>query len=206
MESASSTREGSRRERVLAAALEVFARYGFRKASMDEIARAAAISRQGLYVQFDSKQALFRAAVRHELDTALGEASRSLDEDGVALEQRVVAALDAWLGRYVGSMLASDIGRLLQDPAMQLEDIVDPTSAAFDDRLAAAIATALSGKDRRRLRVTPEEIAGALHTAAQGAKYLSTARQESREAFVARTTAAVRVIFAGLDTTAKRKR
>jgi len=199
-----STPDGTRQERVLAVALEVFGRYGFRKASMDEIARSADISRQGLYLHFANKDALFRAAVRQELDTALGDVSCCLNEEGVGLERRAVAALDAWLGRYVGSMLASDIGHLLQNPAMQLGDIVDPASAAFDARLAAAIAAAMSENDRRRLGVTPEEIAGALHTVAQGAKYLSNARAESREEFVARMTAAVRVVFAGFGTTAKR--
>jgi AcrR family transcriptional regulator len=199
-----STPDSARQERVLAVALEVFGRYGFRKASMDEIARSADISRQGLYLHFANKDALFRAAVRQELDTALGDVSRCLNEEGVGLERRAVAALDAWLGRYVGSMLGSDIGNLLQNPTMQLGDMVDPASAAFDARLAAAIAAAMSENDRRRLGVTPEEIAGALHTVAQGAKYLSNARAESREEFVARMTAAVRVVFAGFGTTAKR--
>src|SRR3954467_140882 len=123
MSSVPSTPDSGRRERVLAAALETFGRYGFRKASMDEIARSADISRQGLYLHFANKEALFRAAVRQELDTALGDVSRCLGEEGVGLERRVVAALDAWLGRYVGTMLAPDIGRLLQSPAMQLGDI-----------------------------------------------------------------------------------
>ena len=204
MASKSSTTDRTRPERVLAAALEVFGRYGFRKTSMDEVARSADISRQGLYLHFASKEALFRAAVRQELDTALADASRCLNEEGVALDQRVVAALDAWLGRYVGSMLASDIGNLLQNPAMQLGDLVDPAIAACGARLAAAIAAAMSDSDRRRLGVTPEEIAGALLTVAQGAKYLSNALVESREEFVARMTAAVRVVFAGFGTTAKR--
>ena len=204
MSSIVSTPDSARQERVLAVALEVFGRYGFRKASMDEIARSADISRQGLYLHFANKEALFRAAVRQELETALGDVSRCLNEEGVGLERRAVAALDAWLGRYVGSMLASDIGNLLQNPAMQLGDMVDPAIAAFDARLAAAIAAAMSENDRRRLGVTPEEIAGALHTVAQGAKYLSNARKESREEFVARMAAAVRVVFAGFGTTAKR--
>ena len=196
--------DSARRERILAAALEVFGRYGFRKASMDEIARSADISRQGLYLHFASKDALFRAAVSHELDTALGEVSRSLDEEGVGLEQRVVAALDAWLGRYVGSMLAPDIRNLLQNRAMQLGDIVEPARAAFAARLAAAIAAGTSEKDRRQLGVTPQDITEALHTVAQGAKYLSNAGAESREECVARMTAAVRVVFAGFGTTATR--
>jgi TetR/AcrR family transcriptional regulator of autoinduction and epiphytic fitness len=199
-----SSPDRTRQERVLVAALGVFGRYGFRKASMDEIARSADISRQGLYLRFGNKDALFRAAVRQELDTALGEAARCLDEEGVGLEQRVVGALDAWLGRYIGSMLAPDIRNLLQNPAMQLGDIVDPARAAFNAQLAAAIAAAMSEKDRRRLGVTPEEIAGALHTVTQGAKYLSNAYVESREEFVARLAAAVHVVFAGLGNAATR--
>jgi TetR/AcrR family transcriptional regulator, regulator of autoinduction and epiphytic fitness len=204
MASRASIPESARQQRVLAVALEVFGRYGFRRASMDEIARSADMSRQGLYLHFANKEALFRAAVRKELDAALGDVDRCLTEEGVGLEQRVVAALDAWLGRYVGSLLASDIGNLLQDPAMELADIVDPARAAFGARLEAAIAAAMSEKDRRRLGVTPQEVAAAVHTVAQGAKYLSNVRAESREQFLARMTAAVRVVFAGFGATARR--
>ena len=206
MSSISSPSGNAREERLLAAALQVFGRYGFRKTSMDEIARSADISRQGLYLRFASKDALFRAAVRHELDTALGEVSRCLDEEGVGLERRVVAALDAWLGRYVGSMLTPDLGSLLQNPAMRLGDVVNPAVGSFDDRLAAAIAAAMSENDVKRLGVTPEETAAALLTVAQGAKYLSNALAESREEFVGRLTAAVHVLFAGLGNAAKAKR
>src|SRR3954464_13592145 len=147
MSSVPSTPDSGRRERVLAAALEPFGRYGFGKAPMDEIARSADIPRQGLYLHFANKDALFRAAVRQELDTALGASARCLDEEGVGLEPRVVAALDAWLGRYVGSMLASDIGNLIQSPAIHLADIVDPATDAFYARLGAAIAAAMPKND-----------------------------------------------------------
>ena len=206
MPSISSHSGNAREERILAAALQVFARYGFRKASMDDIARSADISRQGLYLRFASKDALFRAAVRHELDTALSEVSRCLDEEGVGLERRVVGALDAWLGRYVGSMLTLDLGSLLRNPAMRLDDVVNPAVGSFDDRLAAAIAAAMSENDVKRLGVTPAEIAAALLTVAQGARYLSNALTESREEFVGRLTAAVHVLFAGLGNAAKAKR
>src|SRR6187200_512268 len=131
MTSMTSTADGARREHVLTVALEVFGRYGFRKASMDEIARSADISRQGLYLYFANKDALFRAAVRQELDRALAEVARCLSEEGVGLERRVVAALDAMLGRHVGSMLPADIGNLIENPAMQVDDLVEPASAAF---------------------------------------------------------------------------
>jgi TetR/AcrR family transcriptional regulator, regulator of autoinduction and epiphytic fitness len=203
MVSTPSTQDGTR-DRALAAALEVFGRYGFRKTSMEDVARAADMSRQGLYLHFANKDALFRAAVRQELDTALDEVSRCLNQKGVGLERRIVAALDVWLGRYVGSMLGSEIGNMFQNPAMQLGDIVDPAVAAFDARLAATIAAAMQEKDRRRLGVTPDEIVDAVHAVGQGARYLSTARGESREEFVTRLTVAVRVVFAGFGAAATR--
>jgi AcrR family transcriptional regulator len=203
MTSISSTASTSRQDRVLAVALDVFGRYGYRKTSMDEVARAADISRQGLYLYFASKEALFRAAVRQELGAALADASRALDDDGAPLDQRVVGALDGWLGRYVGSRLASDIAGLLQNPVVQLGDMVGAASAAFDAHLAATIAAAMTGDDLQRLGVTPEEIATALHTVGQGAKYLSSSLEESRAEFVARVRAAVRVVFAGFGATAR---
>ncbi|MCU1362218.1 MAG: hypothetical protein JWM55_46 [Acidimicrobiaceae bacterium] len=184
--------DSTRQEQVLSVALEVFGRYGFRKTSMDEVARSADISRQGLYLYFASKEALFRAAVRQELDTALTEASRCLDEENVALEDRVVGALDAWMGRFVGSMLASDIGNMLENSAMQLGDMATEFSAAFEARLSSAIAKATT--DRRRLGVMPEEITGMLHAVGKGWRF----QVDSRSEFVAKVTVAVRLVFAGL--------
>jgi hypothetical protein len=106
---------------------------------------------------------------------------------------RVVGAVDAWLGRYVESMLAADIGNLLEDSAVQLGDIVAEYVAKFDARLASAIAVSTSARDRRRLGVTPDEIAAVLHTLGQGCKY----QVDSRTEFVAKLTAAVRLVFAG---------
>jgi TetR/AcrR family transcriptional regulator of autoinduction and epiphytic fitness len=185
--------DSARQEYVLSVALEVFGRYGFRKTSMDEVARSADISRQGLYLYFASKEALFRAAVHQELDTALAEASRCLDEETVAVEDRVVAALDAWMGRFVGSMLAADIGNMLENSAMQLGDMATEFSAAFEARLSSAIAKATTESDRRQLGVTPEEITGMLHAVGKGWRF----QVDSRSAFVAKVTVAVRLVFAG---------
>jgi AcrR family transcriptional regulator len=191
--------DSARREQVLSVALEVFGRYGFRKTSMDEVARSAEISRQGLYLYFASKEALFRAAVRQELDTALSEASRCLDEENVGLEDRVAAALDAWMGRFVGSMLASDIANMLENSAMQLGDMAAEFSAAFEARLSSAIAAGTTETDRRQLGVTPEEITGTLHAVGKGWRF----QVDSRSEFVANVTSAVGLVFAGFTTITK---
>lgn len=199
MASAQSAADNARKDHVLSVALEVFGRYGFRKTSMDEVARAADISRQGLYLYFASKEALFRAAVRQELDNALRDAALCLDEEGVTLDNAVIAALDAWLGRFVGSMLAPDIGKLLDNSAMQLGDMVSQASAAFDALLAQAITTATTAEDRRELGVTAEEVTEILHILGRGWKFQASSRAE----FVAKMSTAVRLIFAGLAITTK---
>jgi TetR/AcrR family transcriptional regulator of autoinduction and epiphytic fitness len=191
--------DGPRQEHVLSAALEVFGRYGFRKTSMDAVARAADISRQGLYLYFANKEALFRAAVHQELDTAMSEASRCLDEESGVFEDRIIAALDAWMGRFVGSMLASDIGNMLENSAMQLGDMTTEFSAAFEARLSSAIAKATTKSDRRRLGVTPEDITGMLHAVGKGWRL----RVDSRSEFVANVTVAVKLVFASLTSTSE---
>src|SRR5262245_29785734 len=51
---------GERQEAIFAAAIAIFLRFGFKKTSMDDLARAAGLSRQGLYLHFASKDALFK--------------------------------------------------------------------------------------------------------------------------------------------------
>src|SRR5258706_15286706 len=92
----------SRHEALLEAAVGVFARYGFRKTSMDEVARAAGVSRQGLYLLFADKEELFRKAVAYKLTRQLSAAVAALSNERESLEARLVAACDEWAGRYVG--------------------------------------------------------------------------------------------------------
>jgi AcrR family transcriptional regulator len=56
-------RRAERREQILAAATQAFARSGFAATSLDDIAAAAGISRAILYRHFDSKTDLYRAVL-----------------------------------------------------------------------------------------------------------------------------------------------
>jgi AcrR family transcriptional regulator len=57
-----------RQNLILTAALGVFGRYGFKRTSMEDIAREAGISRASLYLSFENKSAIFMA-----LALAMGE-------------------------------------------------------------------------------------------------------------------------------------
>jgi AcrR family transcriptional regulator len=61
-------RRAERREQLLAAATQAFARTGFAATSLDDIAQAAGISRVLLYRHFDSKTDLYRAVLDRAID------------------------------------------------------------------------------------------------------------------------------------------
>lgn len=75
-----------RREAIMRAAYEVFAQYGFKRTSMDDIAKAAGVSRPALYQIFANKREIFRgiitAHISHvctELETLLARSDLELD-------------------------------------------------------------------------------------------------------------------------------
>ncbi|MFD4600810.1 TetR/AcrR family transcriptional regulator [Streptomyces sp. NPDC058464] len=177
-----------RREQVLAAALTVFATFGYRKTSMDAVARAADISRPGLYFLFSGKEELFRETMRQELDRALADVRTALAAPGADLGARLVAALDANLGRYVGTHLNEGVDDLLEHGTAQLHHMYDDYRDAFLDTLATAITD--SGWTPAG-DVTPRQIAEVLQAAGEGWKH----RVADRPEFVTKLRMAVGVVF-----------
>ncbi|MGR6919918.1 TetR/AcrR family transcriptional regulator [[Actinomadura] parvosata] len=167
-----------RREHVLAVALQVFARYGFRKASMDEVARAADISRPGLYFLFATKEELFRATVEHELQQGIAAVTDALSAPHLSLRERLVAAFDRWLGRYIEPG-ASDVGVLIETSAAPVGGLLAEYAARFDLLVATAIARHADAI--RAEHGTPEAVATVLHAIATGLKHQVTDREEFNE-------------------------
>ncbi|MEA2514917.1 MAG: TetR/AcrR family transcriptional regulator, fatty acid metabolism regulator protein [Thermomicrobiales bacterium] len=85
-------RSQTRRRRVLDAALEVFARDGYGDAAVDEIARASATSKGGVYFHFPSKQALFLCLLDEAAQLLVDRVERSM-----TAEENVTAKGDAAL-------------------------------------------------------------------------------------------------------------
>ena len=77
--------------RILDAALPVFVRFGFRKTSMADIARAAGISRASLYLSFNSKEDLFRAGSMRAQTRTMDEVATVLAGQGSAFERMEMA-------------------------------------------------------------------------------------------------------------------
>jgi AcrR family transcriptional regulator len=82
-----------KRGTILAAAFDVFINYGFRKTSMDDIARAAGMSRPALYQVFRNKTEIFRAASLSILENVGHEARAAFESDKPFVE-RLYDSLD----------------------------------------------------------------------------------------------------------------
>jgi AcrR family transcriptional regulator len=183
-----------RNEALLEAAVAVFARYGFRKASMDEVARAAGVSRQGLYLLFADKEELFRKAVTFRLTMQLRAAIAELSNQHHSLEARLIGACEEWAGRYVG-MLGGDAADLMCASTTLVGGTLAHYEAQFEKALADAIGGSALASYCISAGLAPAEVARAVHATARGLKQSSKSRQE----FVQGMTAAVRMFCAPLN-------
>jgi len=182
--------EGGRRKHVLMVALSTFARYGYRKTSMDDVARAADISRPGLYFLFSSKENLFRAAVIDTLEDDLDTAGRVLVDAGRPLRNRLIEAFDLWTGRYIGSM-AREVAVLIDtNPAL-----LGPIVRAYPQRFVGMITNALADVLPARRIGIAGDMARTLHSTAAGIKPEVATRGE----FVARMTVAIDLFLPALN-------
>lgn len=151
---------------IVEAGWAMFARYGYTKTTMSDIAGEAGVARQTVYNAFAGKEDILRAVVRHSGEMSLNEVLSawetvtSLDEK-VSVFQKL--GPEAW---YNAIMAAPDWGALM--------DGVNTAAAgelrALEEKWVAAIRKMLSdtlGSDRDDL----EEIARFLYSASKNAKY-----------------------------------
>ncbi len=108
-----------KRQAIFKAASDVFALYGFRRTSMQDIADAAGISRPALYLMFDNKEDLFRHLASHRQMQAIDEAISLLSSDGT-LEDRFVTAIRTYEKIFYESVAEMPHGAELADVNMSI--------------------------------------------------------------------------------------
>lgn len=79
-------------ETILEAALEVFSQHGFRGATLDQIAKAAGLSKPNLLYYFPSKVAIHRELIEGLMQTWL-DPLREIQEDGEPVEEMLAYVL-----------------------------------------------------------------------------------------------------------------
>jgi AcrR family transcriptional regulator len=173
--------EGARRRQLLDAALGVFLKFGFRKTSMDQVARAASVSRQGLYLHFSKKEELFRAVVQHALEEAFQAAGQRLADGSLSVRERLTGAFDEWVGRHVGMLGsgASDLGEAAHT-------LVAPLVRDYGDRFVELLAKFMRSSGLlaayKPAGLTARQLAATLYATARGFKTESATRADFNDA------------------------
>ena len=90
-----------REAEILRAALTVFGHYGYKKTSMEQLAKAADLSKPSLYLHFAGKEDIFIESMRFYLSEGLWQVENSLKDKDVPFNQRLINALDHWFGRNI---------------------------------------------------------------------------------------------------------
>lgn len=177
--------DDERRRRILDAAEGVFLSYGFQRTTMDDIARAAEISRPALYLHFRNKTDIYRAGTRRRLDEAAETAEIRLRTDG-SFEPKLAAAIADSVLVLVKRFCDTPHGEELLDLKNAL---AADLHAEWRQRMVAAIGaaigaeTAASGVDLGRRGLTATGIAAVFLAGLEGLKAQLADEEARTQAF-----------------------
>jgi AcrR family transcriptional regulator len=170
----SRTAAPARQGEIVGAAIPVFLRFGYKKASMDAVAAAAGLSRQAVYLHFPGKEALFKAVVG-QLCQSTGQAARAaLRRPGLTLEGQLLAAFDETMPHESMQLLAE----LLATAKALFPQSVADIDAQIVSEVSARLHDALSGRPWSTPGVTVEQAAEVLQATSYGLKQQTSSRTD----------------------------
>ncbi len=183
----------ARRAAILEAATGVFLRYGFKKTSMDDLARAAGLSRQGLYLHFATKEALFKEAVLQVIATTRAAGRAALARDDLDVEERLLGAFEAVHAQAIGQMGAEHVTELLETAST----LAGPAVTVVEQGLVADVARVLRSAgvaaQWKDAGVSAKDLAEHLSATSHGVKHCVSTSADYRD----RMRTAVRIVCRG---------
>ena len=182
-----------RRAAILVAAIGVFSRYGFKKASMDDLGRAAGLSRQGLYLHYPTKETLFKAVVLEVVAKMRHAGAAALARDDLDIEARLLGAFEAVHAGMIGKPHGEHMAELI-DAATE---IVGPVVAELEESMVASVAGLLKKSDVaarwKDVGLAASDLAAQLDVSSRGTKHSVKSLAEYRT----RMAVAVRLVCRG---------
>lgn len=170
---------GERQDSILDAAFGAFGSYGFRRTSMDDIARGAGLSRTALYMHFRSKEDIFRRLAERHFAGAEADMEIALStpcDDLAAVLERVFAAKD---GKFMAAVLDSPHGSELLDAGFSVSGDIATIS---EKRMVDLLGRWFERQLRNKSLGTPSEVATTLMAALRGLKISAGTMVEYRAA------------------------
>jgi AcrR family transcriptional regulator len=163
----------ARRDDIVRAAIRVFLRYGYTRATMGDIAQAAGLTRPTLYLTFPDKERIFAAVVEKMIDDKLTEIREGL-RHRKTLETKLRFACNAWAAE------GYELVRAHPDAA-DMFDLGFKSVCAGYDRFGELLAELFDEPLlRSSLKLTPADIARTLVFAMRGFKDIAASGDEMR--------------------------
>ncbi|GAA3146607.1 TetR/AcrR family transcriptional regulator [Nonomuraea roseoviolacea] len=157
----------AKRDQVVSAALEVFGRYGFRRTSMDLIARAARMSRPAVYLHFSSKEDVFRAVAQRFAGDIVAAAERAR-RSGRPITDRLYDVLAIKVESFVGTVEAEYRAELFAEAEVLVEDVMVAFEAEYLSVVEAALEDAAGELDLLGVDLPAGDVAAVLVDAVAG--------------------------------------
>lgn len=145
--------------------LTLFATYGFRKASMNDIASAADLSRQSIYNRFGSKEAVLEWAVTTYMSEVTDTAIDRLNTSKGRPAEVLALTFQAWIGDHVPLLRGTPHGAEILDKAIRT---AARATRDYEGEIADAIAAFLHEKGLSPSRAAAEETTYVLSLASKG--------------------------------------
>ena len=161
-------RGSERQEAILDAAFHAFATYGYRRTTMDDIARGVGLSRSALYLHYRNKEDVFRSLVEQYVAQAIAAMEAALLTPGQTPEAALIGAFAAKDGKLMDVVLGTPHGSELLDAGMSVtRDLIDQAEA----QKIALLAHWLSALPMAEGIGSPEAVARTIMVSAMGLKF-----------------------------------
>lgn len=166
-----------RQDTILDAAFHAFATYGYRRTSMDDIARGAGMSRTALYLHYRNKEDIFRSLALRYFEEALRDMTAALNRPGQTLEQALLAAFVAKDGKFMEAVLTTPHGEELMDAGFS---VTGDLAAAGEARMVEVLGDWLARRGVPAGLGTGADVAQAVIAAVKGLKLSARSLPEYR--------------------------
>lgn len=172
------------------AATAAFLRYGFKKTSMDDVARAAGVSRQGLYLYFETKDLLFRETLQHLMSRLISDARAAAEDGSLSLRDRLLGAFEAVHCSAFHNASREDVLELLQSAQSAAGALLVQSERDLMGIAAALLAEAGVAERWKETGVTVAQLSEQLLMSGKGIK----ASVDTLAAYRERMLIAIRIV------------
>jgi AcrR family transcriptional regulator len=169
-----------KKSKILAAALSVFLRYGYRRVNMNDIAEAAGVSRAALYVLFKNKEDIFVGVFLQWVDETIAKIESEMEAVRMPA-QKIAVAFEVWAVRPFEMVMHSPEAKELVECSFDFaQDVLRQGYDKFEAVIVPVVAS-LAGRQRAAATMAPEKVAHVLASAVRGFKQTASTPDELRQ-------------------------